>query len=580
METVGRYEILHKLGAGGMAEVLLGRTTGEGGFEKLVAIKRILPSMAENESFVKMFIDEATISAKLNHSSIGQIFEFGKAGDSYFIAMEYIQGVDLRSIHRVFRKQKIAPIPELGAYIMMNVCSALEYAHSKTDNAGDPLNIIHRDLSPSNVLVSFEGEVKLIDFGIAKAAQRLYVTVGANLKGKYAYMSPEQAFGKPVDHRSDIFGAGTLLFELLTGRNPFRADTDLSTLQRVQAARVPEPSRVVKGVDTELDRITLKALTQTPETRFQTAGEMQEDLEVFSKRSSFSSRRMALWMKEAFRDQIEKSRQMLIKAREQAEASQGLQVVSTDELRQAQQTPSHRTPSQPSTPPQLTPQPSQPSMQPNLTGPHAAMTPPPHGTPVPPGPHADAAFTVDLTPNPVDPSPFGASTGPPPPNNTYRQDPSSSQLEMGQMSHGSSGLARVPTDASRPLRRRSNMSAHVVVFTLIVVLAGVGLYFAFGKKLFKPAPPPTPTGGVTVSLEPPFPAECYIDDAMRGTVATGRELTIRNLLAGKHRLRVQGDLIMPAEQIITIATGHTIKVQLRVKPKVSEGAEEGAEEKK
>ncbi len=583
METVGRYEVLHKLGAGGMAEVLLGRTTGEGGFEKLVAIKRILPSMAENESFVKMFIDEATISAKLNHSSIGQIFEFGKAGDSYFIAMEYIQGVDLRSIHRVFRKQKIAPIPELGAYIMMHVCSALEYAHSKTDNDGEPLNIIHRDLSPSNVLVSFEGEVKLIDFGIAKAAQRLYVTVGANLKGKYAYMSPEQAFGKPVDHRSDIFGSGTLLFELLTGRNPFRADTDLSTLQRVQAARVPEPSRVVKGVDAELDRITLKSLTQTPEARYQTAGEMQEDLEVFSKRSAFSSRRMALWMKEAFRDQIEKSRQMLIKAREQAKASQGLQVVSTDELRQAQQTPSQ--PSQPSTPPQLTPQPIQPSLprQPNVTGPQSAMAAPPQAhTPrppsVPPGPQADAAFTMDLTPNPVDPAPFGVSTGPPPPG--YRQDPSSSQLEMGDMSHGSSGLARVPTDASRPLRRRSNMSAHVVVFSLIVVLAGVGLYFAFGKKIFKPAPPPTPTGGVTVSLEPPFPAEVYIDDAMRGNVATGKESTIMNLLAGKHRLRVQGDLIMPAEQIITIVKGHTIKVQFKVTPKVSEGADEGAEGKK
>ena len=558
METVGRYEVLHKLGAGGMAEVLLGRTTGEGGFEKLVAIKRILPSMAENESFVKMFIDEATISAKLNHSSIGQIFEFGKAEDSYFIAMEYIQGVDLRSIHRVFRKQKIAPIPELGAYIMMHVCSALEYAHSKTDNDGQPLNIIHRDLSPSNVLVSFEGEVKLIDFGIAKAAQRLYVTVGANLKGKYAYMSPEQAFGKPVDHRSDIFGAGTLLFELLTGRNPFRADTDLSTLQRVQSARVPEPSRVVRGVDDELDRITLKALTQSPDIRYQTAGEMQEDLEVFSKRSAFSSRRMALWMKEAFREQIDKSRQMLIKAREAAEAegSSGLQVVTTDELRQIHQTPS--------TPPQPTPQPT----------PQHTPQPTPQHTPQPtPRPDLGSPYHVDLTPNPVDPSPFGGTpTGPPPPA-PFAQDPSSSHLDIDQ-GRVTSGLAAVPPDTSRPMQRRSDMGAHVVVFTLIVVLAGVGLYFAFGKQIFKPAPPPTPTGGLTVTLEPPFPAEVYVDDAMRGTVATGRELTIKQLLAGKHRLRVQGDLILPAEKIVEIIKGHTIKVQLKVSPKVSEGSEE------
>ncbi len=572
METVGRYQVLHKLGAGGMAEVLLGRTTGEGGFEKLVAIKRILPSMAENESFVKMFIDEATISAKLNHSSIGQIFEFGKAGDSYFIAMEYIQGVDLRSIHRVFRKQKIAPIPELGAYIMMHVCSALEYAHSKTDTNGQPLNIIHRDLSPSNVLVSFEGEVKLIDFGIAKAAQRLYVTVGANLKGKYAYMSPEQAFGKPVDHRSDIFGAGTLLFELLTGRNPFRADTDLSTLQRVQAARVPEPSRVVKGVDAELDRITLHALTQSPDTRYQTAGEMQEDLEVFSKRSAFSSRRMALWMKEAFREQIEKSRQMLIKAREKAEAEGGLQVISTDELRQIHQIPA---PTPQPTPQSTQPQPSlQPSVQQPTPQPPTPQTTPHPVVPTDPG----APYHVDMTPNPVDPSPFGQATGPPPPN-SMRPDPSSSHMAM-EMSRGNSGLAVVPPDTSRPLRRRSNMGSHVVIFTLIVILAGVGLYFAFGKKIFKPAPPPSPTGGVTVSLEPPFPAEVYVDDAMRGTVATGRELTISRLLAGKHRLRVQGDLILPAEKIVEIVKGHTIKVQLKVQPKVSEGpGGEGEEEK-
>ena len=540
-----------------MAEVLLGRTTGEGGFEKLVAIKRILPSMAENESFVKMFIDEATISAKLNHSSIGQIFEFGKAGDSYFIAMEYIQGVDLRSIHRVFRKQKIAPIPELGAYIMMHVCAALEYAHSKTDNRGQPLNIIHRDLSPSNVLVSFEGEVKLIDFGIAKAAQRLYVTVGANLKGKYAYMSPEQAFGKPVDHRSDIFGAGTLLFELLTGRNPFRADTDLATLQRVQAARVPAPSRVVKGVDQELDRITLQSLAQSTDQRYQTAGEMQEDLEVFSKRSAFSSRRMALWMKEAFKDQIEKSRQMLIEAREAAEAAGGLMVVTTDELREMGETPS--------TPMVVQPTPA-PTMQPAPT-PQPMMTQP---APLPTSQHAQmqqpGSYNHEATPPPTA-RPEGhlmsTPTGPPPPHG-YRQDPSSAHLNT-------QGLPMVSSEVSRPTRHRSNMGMHAVIFTIIVVAVGVGLYFTVGQKLFKPKAAPAPTGGVTVTLEPPFPAEIYVDDALRGNVATGREHTIPGLLAGKHRLGVKGDLILPAEQIIQIVKGHTIKIQIKVQPKVSEG---------
>ena len=545
METVGRYQALHKLGAGGMAEVLLGRTTGEGGFEKLVAIKRILPSMSENESFVKMFIDEATISAKLNHSSIGQIFEFGKAGDSYFIAMEYIQGVDLRSIHRIFRKIKRPPIPELGAYIMMHVCAALEYAHSKADNEGKPLNIIHRDLSPSNVLVSFEGEVKLIDFGIAKAAQRLYVTVGANLKGKYAYMSPEQAFGQPVDHRSDIFGAGTLLFELLTGRNPFRADTDLATLQRVQAARVPAPSRVVKGVDAELDRITAKALAQQVVDRYQTAGEMQEDLEVYSKRSAFSSRRMALWMKEVFREEIDKTREVLKKARAEASAAEaaasagsGLLVVPSSELRQAGS--------------------GQPVVQ-----------------------VASQQLPPDVTPIPIDPTAMqfgGTPTGPPTPGPPHeprysRGDPSSrsvATMPPGGMVPSPEELTLAPS-VGRPLQRRSNLTAHVVIFTIIVAGVAAGLYFGLGKKLFQDTKPIVQsTGSVVVTLEPPFPAEVYVDGNMRGKVDTGREFAITGLLAGKHRIKVMGNLIITAEEIVDVVRGQTRRIQLKVKPKVSE----------
>jgi eukaryotic-like serine/threonine-protein kinase len=331
MEAIGRYEILQRLAQGGMAEVFLCRTTGEGGFEKLVAIKRILPHMAEKESFVKMFIDEARISAKLNHSSIGQIFEFGRVGETYFIAMEYIHGVDLRAIHKFFRSKKQLPPPPFSAHIIGQVCAALEHAHTKCDNWGKSLGIIHRDVSPSNVLTSFEGEVKLIDFGIAKATQRIYETVGANLKGKYSYMSPEQALGNPVDQRSDLYGAGILLFELLTGKNPFRAETDIETLRRVQDSKFPSPAAIVPGTPAEIDAICMKALARNPPERYQTAGELLEALEGFSRTAGFGTRQLARWMKESFPEELESTHELLRKARERP-ADSPIKVIPTDEV--------------------------------------------------------------------------------------------------------------------------------------------------------------------------------------------------------------------------------------------------------
>jgi eukaryotic-like serine/threonine-protein kinase len=330
MERIGRYEILHRIGSGGMAEVFLGRTTGEGGFEKIVALKRILPHMTTNEDLVRMFIDEARISATLSHSNIGQIFEFGKADQSYFIAMEYVQGVDLRSVYRHFQRQRALPPAPVAAFVIKHVCAALEHAHSKLDSQGRPLGIIHRDVSPSNVLLSFEGEVKLIDFGIAKATHRMSVTVGASLKGKYAYMSPEQAAGLPMDHRSDIFGAGTLLFELLTGLNPFLGETDFATLERVRKGRSPAPSSQVREIPLELDRICLRALARDPKDRYSSAGDMEEALEAYCQRAAFSARQMARWIKKHLPEEIEEKKRMVQQARERSQAR--LRSVSSAEL--------------------------------------------------------------------------------------------------------------------------------------------------------------------------------------------------------------------------------------------------------
>ena len=320
---IDKYEVLARLGKGGMAEVFLGRSTGEGGFERLVAVKRILPALVERPSFVEMFMDEARISAELRHSNIGQVYEFGRAGEAYFIAMEYIEGVHLKALYRHFGRVKQIPPPPMAAYLMANVCAALEHAHTRRDSQGRPRNIIHRDVSPSNVLVTFDGEVKLIDFGIARARQRVHETSVSSLKGKFAYMSPEQARGKELDPRSDIFGAGVLLFELLTRCNPFEDDSDLSTLERVRAAKVIPPTKVVGDVPPELERICLRALARRPAERYASAGAMQADLEAFSFKVGFGRSAMGQWMKQAFPDLIERTPALLRRAaRRQAEAAQ------------------------------------------------------------------------------------------------------------------------------------------------------------------------------------------------------------------------------------------------------------------
>jgi len=306
---IGRYEVLDRLAAGGMAEIFLGRYIGEKEFERLVAIKRILPHLAGERSFVEMFIDEARICSMLSHAGIAQVFDFGKTGSTHYLAMEYIQGIDFRIIYSYLSQRGRPAESALAAYLVAQVCGALEYAHAKTDQSGKPLGIIHRDVSPSNVLVSFEGQVKLIDFGIARAAERLHETMAGSLKGKFAYMSPEQAFGKGLDNRSDIFNAGILLFELLTMNNPFvrPGDNELATLERVRLADISQPSSTVAGLPPEVERICLKALARDPGDRYRVAGEMQEDLEAFCHELSYGNRQFSLWMKETFSKEREAS---------------------------------------------------------------------------------------------------------------------------------------------------------------------------------------------------------------------------------------------------------------------------------
>lgn len=281
MQQFGKYVLIEPIATGGMAEVFKALWRGDSGFERTVAIKRILPHLTEDEDFIKMFIDEAKIAVQLSHANIAQILDLGREGSSYFIALEYIDGRDLRAVLERERENGRAVPVDMATHIVMKVASALHHAHAATGRDGQPLNIIHRDVSPQNVLVSFEGEVKVIDFGLARAAGRLTQTQAGVVKGKLAYISPQQALGEPFDHRSDIFSLGVSFYEMLTGYRLYHRKTDVDTLLAVQACEVVPPRQCAPHIPVHLEAILMRTLQRDPNMRYQTAMDLHDDLEVF-----------------------------------------------------------------------------------------------------------------------------------------------------------------------------------------------------------------------------------------------------------------------------------------------------------
>ena len=261
-----------------MAEIFLAKALGVMGFERLVAIKLIHSQLTRDQEFVKMFIDEARIAMHLQHRNIVQVFDLDKTGDTYFIAMEYVHGVNLYDVYeRIASKGRWIDLP-LSLYIVAEVCKGLQFAHTRLGPDGRPLGIVHRDISPQNVLLSFEGEVKITDFGIAKAAERLHVTTPGIVKGKYAYMAPEILKEKPVDGRADVFAAGVLLYELLVGENPYAGATPVVTIENVLNKKVPAPSQRGAMVSRDLDEIVARALAKDVNERYRSAAELAEAL--------------------------------------------------------------------------------------------------------------------------------------------------------------------------------------------------------------------------------------------------------------------------------------------------------------
>ena len=303
---LGSYEIVRKLARGGMAELFLARTVGPEGFEKLVVLKKILPSHAENPKFVRLFLDEAKLAATLDHPHIAHVYDMGKVDGHYFFAMEYVHGQDVRTtMRRTARLNQDVPIDH-AVQVARNVAAALHYAHTRTRADGTLLDIVHRDVSPSNILVSYDGAVKLVDFGVAKAATSTVKTRTGTLKGKISYMSPEQAKGAPIDRRSDIFSLGIVLWEMVTRQRLFKADNDLATIQMIINSKAQPPSAHRPDCPPELERITLRALAIEPAERYQTAEQLQLDLEELARGEKLKQSTVALrgFMHELFEDEI------------------------------------------------------------------------------------------------------------------------------------------------------------------------------------------------------------------------------------------------------------------------------------
>ncbi len=277
----GKYFLLERIATGGMAEIYKAKYRAEGGFEKTLVIKKILPHLAQDDEFVTMFRDEAALTVRLNHTNIVQVFDFGRTGEDYFLAMEYVQGQNLRAVMR--RCQELgAPVPiPFALYGTTEVAKGLAYAHSRRDETDTAMQIVHRDITPSNILVSYEGEFKIADFGIAKAAARATGTQAGMIKGKASYLSPEQVLGKQaVDGRADIFALGAVLWEAVVGKKLFTGDSDFEIMNKITSEPIPKPSSRNAAIPPEIDTVVMKCLERDRDKRYSNASALQKDLTV------------------------------------------------------------------------------------------------------------------------------------------------------------------------------------------------------------------------------------------------------------------------------------------------------------
>ncbi|MBI5536111.1 MAG: serine/threonine protein kinase [Deltaproteobacteria bacterium] len=326
---LGRYRVVDEIGVGGMASVHLARMDGAGGFQKWVAIKKIHPHLIEDEQFINMFLDEARIAARISHPNVAQVFDLGKHENTYWIAMEYLHGEPLREVMRYAEEIGQPMAPELAARVIADAAEGLHAAHELRGKGGETLNLVHRDVTPHNLFLTYDGMVKVVDFGIAKVSGRLSSTRAGTLKGKLAYMSPEQVRGSEIDRRTDIFALGVVLWELTVGSRLFRMESDLETLEKVQACIVPPPSTVRQDYPVELESIVMRALQKRADQRYQSARELSRALQQYLMRSGnfIGHEEVAAYVTQIFGDRIRKREAHL------RWAAEVTQTVSLDDIR-------------------------------------------------------------------------------------------------------------------------------------------------------------------------------------------------------------------------------------------------------
>ncbi|HMG23871.1 MAG TPA: serine/threonine-protein kinase, partial [Kofleriaceae bacterium] len=299
-ERFGKYLLVGDIAVGGMAELFLGVQKGVEGFIKAVVIKRVLPHLSHNPEFVRMFVEEARLEARLEHPNIVRTYEFGEVNGHYFTAMEYLPGEDLcKALNSLAVSRQVMPV-HIAVGIASQLCTGLHFAHQFTDTSGRPLNLVHRDINPANIVITYGGEVKIIDFGVAKSNANVQTITGM-IKGKVAYMPPEQVLGREVDQRADIFSAGVVLWEVLTGRPLFLRSNEAATLYAIMNAPIPPPSAIRAEVPQALDRIVGRALARSPDDRYDTAEEMGAALdEVLTRLPRYDARVLAAKLEELF----------------------------------------------------------------------------------------------------------------------------------------------------------------------------------------------------------------------------------------------------------------------------------------
>ena len=309
--TLGKYQLLKRIAAGGMAEIFVAKVTGISGFEKIVVVKRILPQLATNREFIQMFLDEARIAATLHHPNIVQMYDIGAVDGNYFISMEYLHGEDVRTLMKALRQQGDGLPLEHALSIVIGLSAGLHYAHEKVGFDGKHLGIVHRDVTPQNVFITYDGSIKIVDFGIAKASNRLNETRFGTLKGKIPYMSPEQCRSDPLDRRSDVYAIGIMLYELTTGYRLYKGNSEFDIMKKIVEGEVAPPTTLRPSYPKELERIVMKVLAKDKADRYQSGQELQADLEAFVRESRLGMSPIALssFMHKVFGKKIESWRE-------------------------------------------------------------------------------------------------------------------------------------------------------------------------------------------------------------------------------------------------------------------------------